>query len=77
MRYSLLLLLVALCGLVIPLPLLVGRVRAGSALFRPDVMPVAEVRPGMKGYGLTVFEGTRPERFDVEVIDVLKKFRKY
>jgi hypothetical protein len=29
----------------------------------------------MKGYGLTVFEGTRPERFDVEVIDVLKNFR--
>ena len=29
----------------------------------------------MKGYGLTVFEGTKPERFDVEVIDVLKNFR--
>lgn len=28
----------------------------------------------MKGYGLTVFEGTRPERFDVEVIDVLHRF---
>jgi hypothetical protein len=29
----------------------------------------------MKGYGLTVFEGTAPEKFDVEVIDVLKNFR--
>lgn len=28
----------------------------------------------MKGYGLTVFRGTRPERFDVEVIDVLHNF---
>jgi len=36
-------------------------------------MPVSEIKPGMKGYGLTVFEGTRPERFDVEIINVLEK----
>ena len=35
----------------------------------------AEIRPGMKGYGLTVFRGTKPERFEVEVIDVLHNFR--
>src|SRR6056297_696331 len=29
----------------------------------------------MTGYGLTVFRGTEPERFDVEVIDVLHGFR--
>ncbi len=29
----------------------------------------------MKGYGLTVFEGTKPERFDVEIIDILENFR--
>ena len=29
----------------------------------------------MKGYGLSVFQGTEPERFDVEVIDVLDNFR--
>lgn len=33
-----------------------------------------EIRPGMRGYGLTVFRGTQPERFDVEVIDVLHNF---
>src|SRR5690606_9699599 len=38
-------------------------------------MPLKDVKPGMKGYGLTVFEGTKPERFDVEVIDVLPNFR--
>ncbi len=38
-------------------------------------MPVSEIRPGMKGYGLTVFEGTEPSRFEVEVIDVLSNFR--
>ena len=36
---------------------------------------VGAVKPGMKGYGLTVFQGTEPEKFDVEVIDVLHKFR--
>ncbi len=36
---------------------------------------VGEIREGMKGYGLTVFHGTEPERFDVEVIGVLHNFR--
>ena len=35
----------------------------------------AEIKEGMKGYGLTVFKGTQPERFDVEVIGVLHHFR--
>jgi hypothetical protein len=34
-------------------------------------MPVSEVRKGMKGYGLTVFEGNRIEKFDVEILGVL------
>ena len=40
----------------------------------PDIIPLSEVQPGMKGYGLTVFQGTKPERFDVEVIGVLRDF---
>jgi hypothetical protein len=40
----------------------------------PTISP-SEVKEGMKGYGLTVFKGTRPERFDVEVIGVLHQFR--
>ena len=31
-------------------------------------MKVSEVRPGMTGYGLSVFRGTKVERFEVEVI---------
>jgi hypothetical protein len=38
-----------------------------------DVFPVAKVKPGMKGYGLTVFKGTKIERFEVEVIGVLER----
>ena len=34
--------------------------------------PVSAVRPGMKGYGLTVKAGTKIERFEVEVIDVMR-----
>src|SRR5262245_24085937 len=37
----------------------------------PQFMSVDQVRPGMKGYGLTVFSGTTPERFDVEVLGIL------
>lgn len=42
---------------------------------RPDIMPVEQIKRGMKGYGLTVFEGTTPEKFGVEVIDVLYNFQ--
>src|SRR2546430_4891425 len=37
-------------------------------------MRVSEVKPGMKGYGLSVFKGTKIDRFDVEVISVLHDF---
>src|SRR4051812_37844438 len=52
--------------------------RAESAppeLFDPARhMRVSEVRPGMKGYGLSVFKGTKIERFNVEVLSVLRDF---
>ncbi|MDB5328193.1 MAG: SpoIVB peptidase [Phycisphaerales bacterium] len=35
-------------------------------------MHTAEVVPGMKGYGLSVFHGTKIERFNVEVISVMR-----
>jgi hypothetical protein len=38
-------------------------------------MSVNGLKKGMKGYGLTVFEGTTPGKFDVEIIDVLSNFR--
>jgi len=36
-----------------------------------DVMPLDQVKRGMTGIGKTVFEGTKIEEFNVEVIDVL------
>lgn len=51
-----------------------GPAAAAPALIPPaEVIPVKEIRPGMKGYGLTVFRGTRPSRFAVTVIDVLRR----
>ena len=35
-------------------------------------MPVDEVRPGMQGTGLTVFEGTKRSEFTAEIIGVLE-----
>src|SRR5437879_2052162 len=42
---------------------------------RTSFLGVDEIRPGMIGYGLTVFQGTEPARFPVRVIGVLHKFR--
>ena len=35
-------------------------------------MPLDEVRPGMEGVGLTVFEGSRREQFRAEILGVLR-----
>ncbi|MBN2723029.1 MAG: hypothetical protein JXR95_03050 [Deltaproteobacteria bacterium] len=39
----------------------------------PGIIKTSELKPGMKGYGLTVFSGTKPVKFDVEVISVMPK----
>lgn len=52
-----------------------GQTDAPVSLFDPARhMHVSEVKPGMKGYGLSVFEGSRIDRFDVEVVSVLHNF---
>ncbi len=59
---------VSAVGLVVLLPDARGDQKART--ISPD-----EIKDGMKGYGLTVFKGTRPERFDVEVVGLLRNFR--
>ncbi|MBN1480484.1 hypothetical protein EH223_20720 [candidate division KSB1 bacterium] len=39
-----------------------------------SILPVAEVKPGMVGKGMTVFYGEEIEEFGVEVIDVMHNF---
>jgi hypothetical protein len=40
-----------------------------------NFMPVEQVKPGMKGYGMSVFQGTKPERFEVEILGTLEGFQ--
>jgi hypothetical protein len=48
---------------------------ASGSLFDPSRhMHLSEVHPGMTGYGLSVFKGTKIEKFDVVVLSVLKNF---
>lgn len=55
-------------GLALTVPLAHGDAKGKT-------ISIDEIKDGMKGYGLTVFKGTEPERFDVEVVGVLRNFR--
>ena len=44
-----------------------------SACFAVDFLPPEQIKPGMKGKGLTVFSGTKIEEFQVEILGVLQK----
>jgi hypothetical protein len=39
---------------------------------KPEIMPLNQIQAGMKGVAYTVFEGTKPESMEVEVLGVLK-----
>ena len=45
---------------------------ARGAHAAPEILPLDQVQPGMKGVGRTVFEGTQIEEFQVEIIGVLE-----
>lgn len=55
---------------VVPLVLLATA--AASAQEAAPTMPIEEIERGQLGYGLSVFEGSDPERFSVEVLGVMK-----
>src|SRR5581483_4040509 len=41
-------------------------------LKKTDTIPVSQIHAGMKGVAYTVFQGTKPESMDVEVLGILK-----
>ncbi|MBI5359754.1 MAG: hypothetical protein HZA48_04140 [Planctomycetes bacterium] len=43
---------------------------AGAEKMR--IMPVSEIKTGMRGYGLSVFKGVEIEKFDIEVVSVMR-----
>lgn len=40
----------------------------------PPLFPLAQVRPGMRGVGKTVFSGSQVEEFGVEVVDIIRNY---
>jgi len=45
----------------------------GDGVEEGAIFPLAEVQAGQRGFGLSVFAGTEPERFEVEVLGVWRQ----
>ncbi len=63
---------VASLGLVPPMLAAQVEVVRAPAAERMPAIPVAEVEAGQRGYGLSVFRGAEAERFEVEVLGVMR-----
>ncbi|HXU61596.1 MAG TPA: SpoIVB peptidase S55 domain-containing protein [Polyangia bacterium] len=78
MRRACLGLLSALAVLALPVAALAGNpVRLHAIVPNgppPAIMPLSDVRAGMVGQALTVFQGTKPEPFKVKVVAVMRNF---
>ena len=61
-----------LCSLLVfLLPIAIGaETPVQQEVGENDLFPLEAVRPGLTGYGLSVFEGTTAERFEVELLGV-------
>lgn len=64
-----------LLGLLVGVGASLPLARSAHGQGKSPTISVDEIKEGMKGYGLTVFRGTVPEKFDIEVIGVLHDFR--
>src|ERR1043166_5618625 len=51
-----------------------ARVTATSPTSRATLFDLAELRPGMKGVARTVFSGSEPQEFNLEILGVLAGF---
>jgi hypothetical protein len=63
--------LVLLAGLAMSA---VERTAAAAGGAPPEIYPFDQVRPGQKGYGLTTRSGSKPFRFEFEIIGINKNF---
>jgi hypothetical protein len=45
-----------------------------AATKAPEIYPLSKVRPGQKGIGRTVFQGTKPEEFSFKVVGIARNF---
>ncbi len=56
---------------------LIGPLRASAPAQAEQMpaMPLEELRAGQRGYGLSVFRGSEPERFEVEILGKLREIQ--
>lgn len=40
-----------------------------------EVMPIEDIKPGMRGHAVTVFSGEQTDKFEIEVVDVVADFQ--
>ncbi|HLT35383.1 MAG TPA: SpoIVB peptidase S55 domain-containing protein, partial [Enhygromyxa sp.] len=52
-----------------------GGDRPGKQTNDPNIIPIDDIKPGMKGYALTVFKGQTPDKFEIEVVDVIRDYQ--
>jgi len=71
---SLYLVLLLLIGLVFMGSATAQTQVTGAAVKPPQLFPLEELRPGMKGIAKTVFTGTQEQEFGVEILGVLPGF---
>jgi hypothetical protein len=48
--------------------------RPGKRTKDPNIIPISDIKPGMKGHALTVFKGQVPDKFEIEVVDVVRDY---
>lgn len=63
------------CSVAIGLLSGLGATEAPAEEPAAPIVPIDEVHAGQKGYGLSVFVGSTPVRFDVEVLGVIRGLR--
>lgn len=68
-----------ICAMALGLTALSLPARAATPVAPPmfspaEIIPADQIKGGMTGYGLSVFKGTKPERFNCTVIGVLRKW---
>lgn len=45
-----------------------------TAARKVETMPVSDVKPGMRGHAVTVFQGEQTDKFEVEIVDVIHNY---
>src|SRR5450631_1114537 len=62
------------CGRIVLAALFISLLAPALFAADPDIFPLSQVQPGMKGEAYTIFAGDQIEKFDLVVIGVMPNF---